>query len=281
MATRLEQGSQGQEVRALQDALNYQIRRGTPLKVDGKFGPLTQARVREFQKAAGLQVDGIAGAKTQNALYEVTELTLSILFAPNLQLSLPSIGQRSPGIQPPQLIPPLQWSGAPLPPPPPFVFGGGFRLDQSSLVTLPNFAVPANALTLKLTVPTRKDSLDPTVRSRHAIVEMIEQLPVNAKFRTFLVSKVPNPVTRISAPSAGLRWGLEPLFDPFDPKGFGVSGNAKFTVRVTQGSNGRPNIVVGAWGDGKLFLDFTSQAGKSRPRAQAEGQIFLGAQGTF
>lgn len=265
----------------MQDALNYQIRRGAPLQVDGKFGPLTQARVREFQKAAGIQVDGIAGTQTQNALYEVTEITIPILFIPKLQLTPPSFGGSGRGIQPPRLIPQLQWPGAPLPPPPPFQFGGQFRLGQNSLTTLPNFTLPSNALGIKLTVPTRQDSLDPSVRSRQAIVEMIEQLPVDSKFRAFLVSKIPNPVTKISPPSAGFKWGLEPLFNPLDPKGFGVSGNAKFTVRVTQGGNGRPNVVVGAWGDGKVFLDFTSQAGQSRPRVEAEGQIFFGAQGTF
>src|SRR5439155_1685664 len=70
MARTLCQGMTGQDVRALQDALNYQIRRGTPLKVDGIFGPKTLERVREFQRANQLVVDGIAGPKTQGWLYE-------------------------------------------------------------------------------------------------------------------------------------------------------------------------------------------------------------------
>lgn len=281
MAQNLSRGSRGQEVRALQDALNYQIRRGTPLKVDGIFGPKTEERVREFQRANGLVVDGIAGPNTQAQLYEATEITLPIVFLPRLQLTFPSLTKTSPGLQPPRLIPPLQWPGPPAPPPSPFVFGSSFRLGQSSLTLLPSFATPANVLNLKLTVPTRKDPLDPNVRSRQAIVEMIENLPVNSKFKAFLVSQVPNPVTKISPPSSGFNWGAEPVFDPFDPTGFGVKGNARFTVRVTQGGDGRPNVVVGAWGDGKVFLNFTNQAGKSTPRVEAEGQIFIGAMGTF
>ena len=37
MARTLSQGMTGQDVRALQDALNYQIRRGTPLGLQGVF----------------------------------------------------------------------------------------------------------------------------------------------------------------------------------------------------------------------------------------------------
>jgi peptidoglycan hydrolase-like protein with peptidoglycan-binding domain len=281
MAQTLSLGSRGQDVRALQDALNYQIRRGTPLKVDGVFGSKTDARVREFQKAAGLVVDGIAGAKTQAALYETTEITLPLIFLPRLQLAPPTFGRTNTGIKPPRLIPPLQWPGPPIPAPPPFTFGSSFQLRQSSFATLPGFTTPANALGLKLAVPTRKDQFDPTVQSRIALVEMIEDLPVNAKFKAFLVSQIPSTVTKISPPSSGFNWGAAPLFDPFNPTGFGLKGNARFTIRVTQGGDGRPNIVVGAWGDGKLFLDFTNQAGKTTPRVQAEGQIFIGASGTF
>jgi len=281
MGRTLSLGSAGPEVRAVQDALNYQIRRGAPLVVDGKFGLKTDARVREFQKAARLQVDGIAGQQTQNALFEVTEVTLPILFLPRLQLTPPTFGKPGLGIQPPRLIPQLQWPGPPIPAPPPFVFGAGFRLGQNSLASLPNFTLPSNALGIKITAPTRKDSLDPAVQSRQALVEMIEDLPVNSKFKAFLASQIPQAVTKISPPSSGFQWGVDPLFNPLDPTGFGVTGNARFTVRVTQGGDGRPNVVVGAWGDGKVFLDFSRQSGKSSPRVEAEGQVFFGVQGNF
>lgn len=58
-------GSKGQAVRDLQAALN---RSGAELYVDGDFGPVTEAAVIEFQRRAGLVVDGIAGSKTQQAL---------------------------------------------------------------------------------------------------------------------------------------------------------------------------------------------------------------------
>lgn len=52
----LKIGSRGNEVRALQRALH--------LLEDGIFGPLTEERVKEFQKENGLAADGIVGDKT-------------------------------------------------------------------------------------------------------------------------------------------------------------------------------------------------------------------------
>ena len=281
MAGTLSSGMSGPDVR-VQDALNYQIRRGEPLKVDGIFGPKTDARVREFQQANQLKVDGIAGPMTQAQLYEVTQVTLPILFMPSLRLTPPTLGKGGGfGIKPPRLIPPLQWPGPPTPAPSPFTFGGGFRLNQNSLAPLPSFSAPANAVGITLTVPTRKDPLDPAVRSRLAIVEMIDNLPVNSKFKAFLLSQVPNTIQRISPPSTGFEWGLAPLFNPLDPTGFGAKGNARFTVRVTEGAGGLPNLFFSAWGDGKVELNFECREGKARPRVSAEGQVFLGVQGVF
>jgi hypothetical protein len=48
-----------------------------------------------------------------------------------------------------------------------------------------------------------------------------------------------------------------------------------------QGADGKPNVTFGARGDGKFFVDFTGQNGKSRPHAEASGQLFLGIQGVF
>jgi len=67
MATTLERGSAGPEVRALQQRLNE---RGAspPLAVDGEFGPRTEAAVVAFQTAHGLQPDGVVGPLTRAAL---------------------------------------------------------------------------------------------------------------------------------------------------------------------------------------------------------------------
>lgn len=59
-------GSTGDVVRRAQRAL-----RRTPdlgLVVDGIFGPLTEATVKEFQQGAGLTADGVVGPLTWNAL---------------------------------------------------------------------------------------------------------------------------------------------------------------------------------------------------------------------
>ncbi len=74
---------------------------------------------------------------------------------------------------------------------------------------------------------------------------------------------MPSTVQKITPPGSGFQWGAAPLFDPLDPKGFGVKGNARFTLRISEGSGGLPNVVVGAWGEGKVTLDFESQQGQS------------------
>ena len=61
MGRLIRQGSKGADVRAVQDVLNFHIRRLQPLEVDGDFGPKTHARVVEFQKANKLKVDGVVG----------------------------------------------------------------------------------------------------------------------------------------------------------------------------------------------------------------------------
>ena len=68
----LSYGSQGEEVRKLQEALNKQ---GYNLSVDGIFGINTQNAVRDYQSKNNLSVDGIAGANTTGKLYGTTENT--------------------------------------------------------------------------------------------------------------------------------------------------------------------------------------------------------------
>lgn len=61
----LRRGSRGDAVRELQRRLNEL---GSTLAVDGKYGPATQAAVFWFQRANGLEDDGICGPKTWAAL---------------------------------------------------------------------------------------------------------------------------------------------------------------------------------------------------------------------
>lgn len=65
MASLLRSGSQGDEVRRLQEILNTQ---GYGLDVDGIFGSNTKNAVKQYQAANGLQADGIVGDQTWGAL---------------------------------------------------------------------------------------------------------------------------------------------------------------------------------------------------------------------
>ena len=65
----LKKGSKGEQVKVLQRILStYGYNLGSNNPFDGSFGALTDAAVRAFQKAHGLTVDGIVGAKTWAAL---------------------------------------------------------------------------------------------------------------------------------------------------------------------------------------------------------------------
>ena len=67
--TTLTVGSEGEEVRKLQQALiDLSYLNG---KADGIFGKKTEAAVRQFQSVYGLDADGLAGSKTQNKLFNV------------------------------------------------------------------------------------------------------------------------------------------------------------------------------------------------------------------
>ncbi len=66
----LQKGSSGDKVKELQQHLaNTLFYAG---EMDGVFGEAVKKAVTEFQKAAGIQADGIVGAATRNALYNRT-----------------------------------------------------------------------------------------------------------------------------------------------------------------------------------------------------------------
>src|SRR3954453_10176209 len=82
MGRLIRQGSKGADVRAVQDVLNFHVRRLTPLAVDGDFGPLTHARVVEFQKSNQLKPDGLVGPNTMAKLFEEEQLPITLLLLP-------------------------------------------------------------------------------------------------------------------------------------------------------------------------------------------------------
>ncbi|MEV4191260.1 peptidoglycan-binding protein [Streptomyces toxytricini] len=61
----LREGSRGEAVKNLQRELN---KHGHRLAVDGIYGPLTKAAVKDFQRKHRLTADGIAGPQTRAAL---------------------------------------------------------------------------------------------------------------------------------------------------------------------------------------------------------------------
>ena len=67
----LKEGDRGAQVHELQQALvglGLTDANGAPLEADSAFGPRTGEAVRAFQRAHGLNVDGVVGADTRRAL---------------------------------------------------------------------------------------------------------------------------------------------------------------------------------------------------------------------
>ena len=104
MGRLIRQGLNGADVRAVQDVLNFHIRRLAPLKVDGIFGPATHARVVEFQKSNQLKADGIVGPNTMLKLFEEEQMPVRLALEPQ---ATSTRNVRSNAIQPPRLLPPL------------------------------------------------------------------------------------------------------------------------------------------------------------------------------
>ncbi|HWY56811.1 MAG TPA: peptidoglycan-binding domain-containing protein [Terriglobales bacterium] len=85
----LSRGMEGQDVAELQAALNYHLRpphpphtpegpERPPLKVDGIFGPLTEARLIEFQQLNDLDDDGVVGRETRPVLFNARKITVKV-----------------------------------------------------------------------------------------------------------------------------------------------------------------------------------------------------------
>lgn len=64
----LKRGSSGQQVRNLQGLL---LAAGRAVRIDGQYGPNTERKVKDYQQATGLTVDGKAGTDTFRRLLGV------------------------------------------------------------------------------------------------------------------------------------------------------------------------------------------------------------------
>ena len=71
----LKRGDSGDEVKQLQKLLNQLNNAG--LEEDGKYGPLTEQAVEDFQTKYNIKVDGIVGPETSSKLTEVANKSLS------------------------------------------------------------------------------------------------------------------------------------------------------------------------------------------------------------
>ena len=281
MPRTLRAGDVGADVRALQDVLNFHIRRLAPLAVDGIFGPKTKARVIDFQRSNRLADDGVAGPVTNGKLFESEKQQVSLSL-------LPAATSASFGIKPPTLIPPLTLPGFPAP--------GGSPLIPVPRLTLmqllPSTTVPVPALgngqvlVLSLTVPSRNDPVDPAVTSFRQIVQLLETLPANFPFRAQIIGAVPNPIKVIGDISSGFKWGVDPVFDLkklAGPPEFAVGArvNASYTINVLPGGPSGLKLGIFAKGDFKGTVDYTSERATSTPLFQMQGAFTIGLDGRF
>jgi peptidoglycan hydrolase-like protein with peptidoglycan-binding domain len=71
LIVQVRRGSTGEAVRGVQEEFRFRNLTGDPaqgVQVDGIFGPKTDEAVRGFQQSLGIGVDGIVGALTWRAL---------------------------------------------------------------------------------------------------------------------------------------------------------------------------------------------------------------------
>jgi len=286
MGRLIKQGIQGADVRAVQDVLNFHIRRLTPLQVDGIFGPLTHARVVEFQKSNQLKPDGLVGPKTMAKLFEEEQLPLvSLILQPNQGTA----GGPGRGIQPPRLIPPLT-----LPPLTPPVLTP-FFLPPDSLIKVPPLTQSGQTLTFNLTAPVRNDPVDPAAASFAEIMRLLDHLPPTFPFRGAIIGAVPKPVKKVGpleldpvAPMTfGFQWGVKPVFDLKSigpPVEFKVGGAAhvRYVLQlINKPGSLVPQLGLFGQGDFKGTIDWTSKEAQSRPQIDLQGTFLGGIVGRF
>ena len=298
MGRLIKQGCKGQDVRAVQDVLNFHIRRPTgpshahtplQLEVDGDFGPRTHARVVEFQKSNELKTDGIVGPNTMGKLFEEEQMPFKLALVPQ-QASAPGSGPR--GIQPPRLIPPLTLP--PLQPPLATLFFSPFAtlflLPPDSFFKVPALTLAGQTVSFVLTVPVRSDpvgGVDPVTASSAEILRVLDHLPPRFPFRGEIL-KLAEPTRKVgpleldpvSPMSFGFKWsGPKPVFNfketgpPIEFAGLtDVSARYVFELRDKPGAL-VPQLGWSVGGDFKGTIDWASEAAQSRPLIDLKGSV--------
>lgn len=286
MGRLVRQGCKGADVRAIQDVLNFHVRRLAPLAVDGDFGPRTHARVIEFQKSNQMQADGIVGPRTMAKLLEEEQLQITLALVPQKSATF---GAPPRGIQPPRLIPPLTLP--PLTPP----TAMAFFLPPDSSSRIPVLTPAGQTLSFLTTAPVRSDPVDPATRSFNEIMRLLDRLPQSFPFRGTIIGAVPRPIRKVgpleldpvSPMSFGFQWGVDPLFDLKSigpPIQFAVGGavNARYLLKlIDKPGSTVPQLGLFVQGDFRGTIDWTSQTAESRPQIDLKGSIFGGLQGRF
>ena len=268
MGRLIAQGTKGEDVKAVQDVLNFHIRRLKPLAVDGKFGPLTHARVVEFQKSNKLKPDGIVGSKTMGKLFEEEQVPITLVLAPR---DATTVGGPRFGIQPPRLIPPLTLP--PITPPltPPLVTL--FLLPPDSFSGVPALTPSGQTVSFVITSPVRNDPADRATATFLEIMRLLDGLPQTFPFRGAILGAVPKPVRKIgvleldpvSPMNFGFKWGVDPVFDfksigPPVQFGVGASVNARYVIKLIDKPGSLvPQLGLFGQGDFKGTIDWTSK----------------------
>lgn len=297
MGRLIAQGCVGEDVKAVQDVLNFHIRRLAPLTVDGKFGPRTKERVIEFQKNNQLKPDGLVGKNTLAVLFAEEHILVTLALVPQPVKTQPAKTQPVKAITPPRLIPPLSLPPItpPLTPPVKPLTITPFFLPPNSFSRVPQ--LPANGQTMSFTLatPLRADPPDPAQASFQQIMQLLNQLPANFPFRATLIGAVPQPVKKIGPLALdpvkpmtfGFQWGVKPVFDlkTFGPPpafAVGAAVNARYVLKLIDKPGSLiPQLGIFAQGDFKGTIDWTSQAAQSTPLIDLKGSFMGGVVGRF